>query len=167
MGNLALLAAEAGELDEALGKYQSSLAVREQLNDKWGVAGSQRAIGMLLWRRGSDGDAVRAAEVLRQATLAFEQVNDVLGIAECCETLGLLHAPRSPGTAARLLGAAIGLRRLRGAATDVVKKHEEAKALRTAHGGEWEEGERAEPHAAAASAVAAAGELLRSSHSPP
>jgi hypothetical protein len=51
VGNLALLAAQAGDVETALRMYRDSMALRCLLRDDWGVAGSQRAIGHLLVQR--------------------------------------------------------------------------------------------------------------------
>ena len=138
LGNLALVSEGP---DAALPLYQRSLAIRLELRDTWGVAGSHRSIAVQHIERGAEGDAAKARQHLAMAVPIFAEVNDALGVAECLESLGLLEAAGNPTLAARLLGAAVGVRRGAGAATDVVLGHEEAAGLRVAERREWPAGE--------------------------
>ena len=144
LGNLALVSEGP---DAALPLYQRSLAIRLELGDTWGVAGSHRSIAVQHIERGAEGDAAKARQHLAMAVPIFAEVNDALGVAECLESLGLLEAAGNPPLAARLLGAAVGVRRGAGAATDVVLGHAEAAALRVAERREWAVGEAMVPSA--------------------
>ena len=70
----------------------------------------------------------------------FGHVEDQLGVAESLETLGLVWHARSPGDAAKLLGASLAVRKSIGAALDVVERHEEAKTLQQQRADEWRAG---------------------------
>jgi hypothetical protein len=147
LGNLALLAAEAGDTAAALAQYGASLELRVRLGDTWGVAGSQRAMAHLLWRRAAEGDAERAVELLGKALPGFGAVGDSLGVSECCETLALaLLLLRGEGeaapVAARLLGVAVGVRKRIGAATEMVESHADERALRAREAPSWDQGLR-------------------------
>ena len=117
LGNLAKMS----EAAEALPLYEESLRIREELRDTWGIAGSHRAIAAILVKR---GDVDEATAHLAKAIPGFVQVEDQLGVAESLETLGLVWHARSPGDAAKLLGASLAVRKSIGAALDVVERHE-------------------------------------------
>eukprot|EP00937_MAST-01D_sp_MAST-1D-sp2_P003043 g3043.t1 len=100
-GNLAVLqpATEEGA-QAALGLYEKSLETRRVLGDTWGVAGSLRAIAMRRLARRQAGDVDLARGMLAEAVPKFQAVGDVLGLAECLESLGMLSAGTGPGAGA-------------------------------------------------------------------
>ena len=141
---------------EALPLYEEMLILRQELGDTWGVAGAHNAIAALQLKRGARGAAV--AHVAAALPL-FESVADMLGVAECLESVGLVRyeqrgAEGEQGEAARrgaarALGAAAGVRKAIGADVKVVTAHAAAVALKRSHATEWMEGGRLEPAAAA------------------
>ena len=137
LGNLALLCEGP---DEAIELYNQSLSLRERLGDTWGVAGSHRAIATQLKLRGNADDEAAARRHLGTALASFRDVGDALGVAECLESLALLRLD-APKRAANLLGAALGVRKARGAAVDAVMQHGEAKKLKDDQAKEWAKGE--------------------------
>lgn len=139
LGNLALLCPDPSE---ALKLYEQSLSLRATLQDEWGIAGSHRAIATQLMRRDGQGDAVSARGHLATALTMFANVGDSLGIAESLESLGVLWTDEEPIRAAKLLGAAVGVRVQCGAAAGVVTDGcARTEALRALHASVWQEGE--------------------------
>jgi hypothetical protein len=109
-------------------------------------------------------DTKQAKEVLASAILGLRAVGDMLGVAECCESLAVVLLPAGAtitshqgaaqedycmtargGDAARLFGAAMGVRRRTGAATDMVTEYQAVRVLRghEVTRASWQEGERA------------------------
>jgi hypothetical protein len=88
---------------------------------------------------------LQAREQLTLAAAKFWQVSDLLGIAECLETLAELalkeQQPGSHQSAAKLFGAALGVRRSSGAALGVITCHAGAAHLCRKHHVEWQIGE--------------------------
>ena len=110
-------------VDAALALYAGSLATRRRLGDAWGIAGSLRAIATRLIARGGAEDLVLACAHLRDAVPLFVDAGDELGVAECLESLGTALLSSTGGrmdrVAARLLGAAVGVRAANGATVEL------------------------------------------------
>ena len=83
---------------EALPLYEEMLSLRQELGDTWGVAGAHNAIAALQLKRGARGAAV--AHVAAALPL-FESVADMLGVAECLESVGLVRYERRESRARR------------------------------------------------------------------
>jgi hypothetical protein len=69
---------------------EQGLALRRQLSDRWGVAGSHVNLAAV---HASLGDLAAARTYLREAAAGFHAVGDPLGLCECLEAAGeLAHA---------------------------------------------------------------------------
>eukprot|EP00936_MAST-01D_sp_MAST-1D-sp1_P001735 g1735.t1 len=161
-GNLALLETN---VDVALALYARSLATRRRLSDDWGIAGSLRAIATRLIARGGAEDLALARAHLRDAVPLFVEAGDALGIAECLESLGaVLQSSASSASgqqvdrlAARLLGAAVGVRVANGTAVELSSLDTaRVERLRQQYAVAWAEGEQLDVTHAAQLAVTTA-----------
>ncbi len=103
------------EWDDAAARalYDESLKIKRELQDKMGIAYTLNRLGRLVLRQGD----VAAARTLYVESLALRQeLWDRPGIAECFEGFAeLAGAQGQPHRAARLIGAAEGLRETVGA----------------------------------------------------
>jgi len=126
---------------DALPLYRRSHEMRKQIGDVWGVAGSLRCLSDTHRKL---GETREAKDCIANALPKFAQVNDPLGIAECLESLGFIifGDGDSPESAAKFLGAAIGMRNSIHAGVDVVMKHSEASHLKAVYAEAWAQGER-------------------------
>jgi hypothetical protein len=89
---------------------EQGLALRRQLDDRWGVAGSRVNLAAVCTRA---GDLAAARGHLRAAVDGFRAVGDPLGLCECLEAgAELAHAAGRLGDAVRLLAAASRRREL-------------------------------------------------------
>jgi tetratricopeptide (TPR) repeat protein len=87
-GKIARILVTEGLLDEALHILQQEvLPVSEQLGDVHGQVIDRANIAVLLWRRNTDGDRSRSAELFTQALQAARQ----LQIAEVADIEALMH----------------------------------------------------------------------------
>lgn len=85
---IADILAQCGQLDEALRiLLEEVLPVSEQLGDVHGQVIDRANIAVLLWRRNTDGDRSRSAELFTQALQAARQ----LQIAEVADIEALMH----------------------------------------------------------------------------
>jgi tetratricopeptide (TPR) repeat protein len=103
LGNLALLTEGPAE---ALPLYRESLAIRRGLGDVWGIAGSLRAMAVEEMKLGTSAALGRARAHLIDAVQTFAAVKDMLGMASCLESLGLLCATAPAGDDAAAAAAA-------------------------------------------------------------
>lgn len=88
LGKVADMLALRGQFDEALHIHQQEvLPVYEQLGDVHSRAMTQIKTAVLLWRRNTDGDRSRSAELFTQALQAARQ----LQIAEVADIEALMH----------------------------------------------------------------------------
>ncbi len=80
-----------GELEEALGYHQQSLAIREMLEDKKGLSVSFNNIGLVYWVK---GDLEQAIEYYKKSLHIYEELNDEHGIATVLNNLANLSSTR-------------------------------------------------------------------------
>ena len=168
LGNLALLAPPA----EALPLYEQTLQLRRELLDTWGVAGAHRAIAAVHLAHGGGGGGEAVAHLAQAVplfvrvgdNLGVAECLETLGLVRYEGEGGGGGGGDGGGgggggdeggggggggvdderlaEAARLLGAAVGLRRRIGADTRVVTQHAAAAALKRSNARDWIAGER-------------------------
>jgi tetratricopeptide (TPR) repeat protein len=105
--NLALEAHERGDLDRAQEMHEEALAIQREAGEATGIASSLNNLALLNHERGDDARAVP----LLQESLRVSRDND-LGLRTIfdLEAAAILIASKAPADAARLFGAASGLR---------------------------------------------------------
>ena len=93
--------------------YEESLALFRSLGDKYGLAMVLMNLGGVMH---DEGDAVRALAPLRESLTLWQELEEQVNSAECVESLvGVAAAQGQAVRAARLSGAAAGLRAATGA----------------------------------------------------
>jgi non-specific serine/threonine protein kinase len=106
--DLGLLARRRGEDAAAAGHLRAALAAFRVMDYGWAVACSAWALGTVELRC---GQADAAAPLLAEALARFESADDGRGVAQALESAaGLVASRGAAAPAARLLGAAAGLR---------------------------------------------------------
>jgi hypothetical protein len=135
-----------GDYAGAAELFENSLAVFQELGDKFG---SSRLLADLARVAQNRGDHSLARELYRESIQAGRAVQFRLVCALCLEGLAMLAADEGqPGRAARLYGAADGLREATGTPVEAADRaaHERAAAVSRAALGEevfaaaWAEG---------------------------
>ncbi len=86
--HLAIMLQRRGEYEEALGRYEQSLRIEEELGNRAGVAGSLHNIGALHQAR---GEYVEALGRYEQSLRIAEELGDRAGVAVSLHQLGNLH----------------------------------------------------------------------------
>jgi non-specific serine/threonine protein kinase len=122
------VAHERGDHGRATALFEEALALWRARGDEWGVA---IALYGLAASARAQGDVARAAGLFQQALLRYADLRDPKAEAACVEALACVAGlSRLPEQAARLFGAAEGLRESVGAALEPLERepHEEAAA---------------------------------------
>jgi len=93
----------AGDLPRAAASHQASLDICEAVEESWCRSFSLWNLGLVVW---ASGDLPRAITLEGQSLELKRRMDDRLGLALCLEACAWMHAEKSPGRAATLLGAA-------------------------------------------------------------
>jgi len=88
---LGVVAQDRGNYDQALNYYRQSLAIREELGDRDGMARSYHQLGNLVYMR---DDYDQALDYYRQALAIFEELGDRTGMAGSYHQLGMVAQDR-------------------------------------------------------------------------
>ena len=108
LGSLGVVAMYQEDYERAAARYEEVLGLYGDLGDKPNIANAHFYLGALAIRRGDDNGA---AGEYREALAMFVEQRDKLGVAECLVGLARVEAVQGrPAGAARLIGAAVGLR---------------------------------------------------------
>jgi non-specific serine/threonine protein kinase len=133
---LAVIAREAGDIDEASRHLAEAGALFAAIDFPWGLAAARFYAGEVARDR---GDTVRSAELLQDGLTRFWDQEDLWGTGGCVASLALLVADRAPVEAVRLLGAAKAMTARSGSfllATEDERYARRAVELRTILGAE-------------------------------
>jgi predicted ATPase/transcriptional regulator with XRE-family HTH domain len=117
-----------GDNARAAASYAESLALFEDLGNMWGIAAVQLALGYLAL---AQGDAPRAAAYFAESLARYRELGHREGISLCLAGwAGAVGSLGQPVRAARLFGAAEGLRATIGALGQPIERaaHEESVA---------------------------------------
>jgi tetratricopeptide (TPR) repeat protein len=113
LNNLGLQAYRQGDFTTARSRLEEALAIRRQVGDKWLIAQSLNYLGNAAR---AQGDTVTGVEKFQESLRLNRELGNKHGIAECFEGLAKMAGTRQqPERAARLFGAAEGLRQAIGA----------------------------------------------------
>ncbi|MER7004685.1 diguanylate cyclase [Dactylosporangium sp. NPDC000555] len=96
-----------GDVAGARSALDESLALSRQIGDAFGAAMAQHQLGLAAR---AEGDGVEALRLLVAALLTRHEVGDRLDLAISLDTVAAMLADADPAHAARLIGAADGLR---------------------------------------------------------
>jgi tetratricopeptide (TPR) repeat protein len=107
LAGLGRVAQRQGDTARAAALLQESLSLCTAMEHTLGVAVALHGLGLVAQAR---GDGRQAIALLRQSLVLCQQLSERLAIVECLESLALVLAEGQPQQAARLLGAATGLR---------------------------------------------------------
>jgi predicted ATPase len=108
LNSLALVASGRGDYKRASALCEESLAVSREVRDKGAMARSLNVLGGVAHYQGDQDQAVK---LLRESLVLFRELNDKLGILRCLDGLAdVAWAGEFPKRAARMFGAAMGLR---------------------------------------------------------
>jgi predicted ATPase/DNA-binding CsgD family transcriptional regulator len=107
----------AGDLPRAAASHQASLDICEAVGESWCRSFSLWSLGLVVW---ASGDLSRAVDLERQSLELKRRMDDRLGLALCLEASAWMHAEKSPGRAATLLGAADRLWQLMATSLEVL-----------------------------------------------
>lgn len=88
INNMGVLANERGDIDSALVYYQAALKLQEEVNDKFGIAGSLNNIGFIY---NHFGDIPKALDYYHKCLKISEELNNKTGIATVLNNLGLIY----------------------------------------------------------------------------
>ena len=92
---------------------ERSLAIRQRIDDRWGIAQSLTILGDIAR---ATNDHIRARSYYRDALTIHNETNNQLGVAECIERLAQLMTDRQAwASAARCFGATRAVRKWIGA----------------------------------------------------
>ena len=106
--NLGVVAIDRGRYEEARTFLEEAIALDRASGASGVVAYSSSLLGTVLLRTGRRDEAL---PLLRTALMAFADLGDADGVAECLERLGEATLADDPARAARLVGAAGAIRR--------------------------------------------------------
>ena len=109
--NLGVVAMDQGRFDEALERLSQAVILDRASGRSSVLAYSSCLLGTALIRT---GDRAAGIELVRTALRTFADLGDADGVAECLERMGEGSVDGDPDLAARLLGAAAGLRHREG-----------------------------------------------------
>jgi ATP/maltotriose-dependent transcriptional regulator MalT len=126
--NLGEVARAMGEPALAADQFNQSLDLYRELDHQRGVATALRSLGVLARET---GDAERAAVLAGEALVARAALGDRDGIADGLDDLAYLSAAVDPQRAARLLGAADGVRAVAGLPVRASERAERDKVRAT------------------------------------
>jgi predicted ATPase/DNA-binding SARP family transcriptional activator/Tfp pilus assembly protein PilF len=132
LNDLGAIAACRGEYERAATLHAESLALAQKLGDRWSIANVLQSQANLAQRQ---GDFPRAATGYRESLALAVDLGSKEGICENLEGLARVYAlqdqSREPARAARLFGAAAGLRESSGAPLTPAARHDYEQALAT------------------------------------
>jgi predicted ATPase/DNA-binding CsgD family transcriptional regulator len=142
---LGRLARRRSDFSRAVAHFEESLALRREHADKQGIGESLLELARVAWMR---GESAQAAALFKEGLAVLQAVGARSGIVMGLETAAQLLGPSRPAEAARLLGAAAGLREAIGSPLRLSERadHEQlVEATRAALGEEtfvagWREG---------------------------
>jgi predicted ATPase/class 3 adenylate cyclase len=147
LNSLALVACGQGDHDRAGALCQESLALSREISDRGAMARSLNILGRVACGHGEyEGGVV----LLWEGLTLFREMGDKLGIIRCLDGLaGVAWARELPELAARMFGAAEGIRTSIGAAlplADQLELHQNVSDVRTRLGEQefaatWAEGQ--------------------------
>jgi len=146
LNSLALVACSQGNYKQAGALCEESLTISRETNDKGATARSLNVLG----RAGcSLGNYERGVALLKESLTLFSEMGDKLSILRCVNSLaGIACRQMFPERAARMFGAADGLRETIGAAlplADQLELDRDVAAVRSQMGKEafaaaWDDG---------------------------
>jgi len=116
-----------GDFAAARACFEESLALRRQIGDLEGIAGSLHCLGLVAV---AQGELTSARDQCREGLAVFRQLGDRLGVAESLELLaGLAQKENEPERAARLYGTAEHLRETIGSPVPANEKDLYARSI--------------------------------------
>ena len=116
----------AGDLEEARLLHEQALTISRRLGDERGVARTLGHLGDLAAERGDRGEAV---QLLLDSAAIRQRLGDLPALAAALERLAWVREPEDPADAARLLGAAEGLRESIGVPLPPASRTDHARRL--------------------------------------
>jgi tetratricopeptide (TPR) repeat protein len=94
LNNLGLVADRQGRYEEARWILEQGLTLRQELGDRWGVGVSLQSLGEVARHQ---GDRCRAMELFREALAVFRSEGIKLGMVHCLESMGRAAAESISG----------------------------------------------------------------------